>query len=146
MSSALYSRNEIYVQHWRQALKLLANDIRWQILAALAQSDLRVQELVAIVAKPINLVSYHLKLLRGEEIVHERRSSANGRDIYYTLDLARLDELYQASGAQLHPHLFLGLAWATNPTTGSPCGCCSCARKIGRVPDGRGPPTIYERG
>lgn len=83
-------------------LKLLANDIRWQILAALAQSDLRVQELVAIVAKPINLVSYHLKLLRGEEIVHERRSSADGRDIYYTLNLARLYELYQASGAQLH--------------------------------------------
>ena len=83
-------------------LKLLANDIRWQILAALAHGDLRVQELVAVVGKPINLVSYHLKLLRGLEIVHERRSSADGRDIYYTLDLARLDELYQASGAQLH--------------------------------------------
>ena len=66
------------------------------------------QELVAIVAKPINLVSYHLKLLRGEEIVRERRSSADGRDIYYTLDLAQLEDLYQASGAQLHRALVPG--------------------------------------
>ena len=87
-------------------LKLLANDIRWQILAALAQSDLRVQELVAMVGKPINLVSYHLKLLRSQEIVHERRSSVNGRDVYYTLDLLRLDELYERSVAQLHPVLW----------------------------------------
>lgn len=86
-------------------LKLLANDIRWQILAALTHSDLRVQELVAIVGKPINLVSYHLKLLRGQEIVHERRSSADGRDVYYTLDLVRLGELYERSVVQLHPVL-----------------------------------------
>ena len=91
-------------------LKLLAHDVRWQILAALARSDLRVQELVAIVDKPINLVSYHLKLLRGNEIVHERRSSADGRDIYYSLDLALLHELYRRSGAQLHPGLAVGLA------------------------------------
>lgn len=86
-------------------LKLLANDVRWQILAVLAGSDLRVQELAAATNKPINLVSYHLKLLRSQGIVHERRSSADGRDVYYTLDLLRLDELYQRSGAQLHPAL-----------------------------------------
>jgi ArsR family transcriptional regulator, arsenate/arsenite/antimonite-responsive transcriptional repressor / arsenate reductase (thioredoxin) len=88
--------------------KLLANDVRWQILAALTHSDLRVQEIVATVDKPINLVSYHLKLLRNQEIVHERRSSADGRDIYYSLDLVQLDRLYRHSGAQLHPGLAAG--------------------------------------
>ena len=84
-------------------LKLLANDVRWQILSVLAHGDLRVQEVAAAVGKPINLVSYHLKLLRDQELVHERRSSADGRDIYYTLDVGRLDDLYRRSGAQLHP-------------------------------------------
>jgi protein-tyrosine-phosphatase len=86
-------------------LKLLANDVRWQILSALAQSDLRVQEIVAAVAKPINLVSYHLRQLRKEGLVHERRSSADGRDIYYALDLVHLQTLYRDSGALLHPAL-----------------------------------------
>jgi ArsR family transcriptional regulator, arsenate/arsenite/antimonite-responsive transcriptional repressor / arsenate reductase (thioredoxin) len=86
-------------------LKLLANDVRWQILGALAHSDLRVQELVAVATRPINLVSYHLKLLRNQDIVHERRSSADGRDVYYALDLARLEKLYGRSGALLHPAL-----------------------------------------
>lgn len=101
-------------------LKLLAHDVRWQILAALARSDLRVQELVAVVDKPINLVSYHLKLLRGSEIVHERRSSADGRDIYYSLDLALLYELYRRSGAQLHPGLAVGLAAQQHVDGGGP--------------------------
>lgn len=86
-------------------LKLLANDVRWQILLALRHSDLRVQEIVDLVEKPINLVSYHLRLLRSQAVVYERRSSADGRDVYYTLDLAHLHELYQHSGAALHPAL-----------------------------------------
>lgn len=86
-------------------LKLLANDVRWQILSVLAHGDLRVQEVAAAVGKPINLVSYHLKLLRDQALVHERRSSADGRDIYYTLDVGRLGEMYRRSGAQLHPAL-----------------------------------------
>ena len=94
-------------------LKLLANDVRWQILSLLAHGDLRVQEIAAAVGKPINLVSYHLKLLRDQELVHERRSSADGRDIYYTLDVGRLGDLYRRSGAQLHPALL-------DPEGGSP--------------------------
>jgi protein-tyrosine-phosphatase/DNA-binding transcriptional ArsR family regulator len=86
-------------------LKLLAHDVRWQLLRALAHSDLRVQELSETVRRPLNLVSYHLKLLRGGELVHERRSSADARDIYYTLDLTRLGSLLRASGAALHPAL-----------------------------------------
>jgi protein-tyrosine-phosphatase/DNA-binding transcriptional ArsR family regulator len=86
-------------------LKLLANDVRWQILSALTHSDLRVHEIVGAVARPINLVSYHLKQLREHGLVHERRSSADGRDIYYALDLPHLQELYRYSGALLHPAL-----------------------------------------
>lgn len=94
-------------------LKLLAHDLRWQLLQLLAHSDCRVQELVAQVNRPMNLVSYHLKQLRAAQLVTERRSSADGRDVYYTLDLARLNVLYHESGAQLHP--VLGYAPASQP-------------------------------
>jgi ArsR family transcriptional regulator, arsenate/arsenite/antimonite-responsive transcriptional repressor / arsenate reductase (thioredoxin) len=86
-------------------LKVLSHEVRWSLLLRLAQGDYRVQELVGLVAKPINLVSYHLRLLRDAALVQERRSSADGRDIYYSLDLARFETLYQAAAATLHPAL-----------------------------------------
>lgn len=86
-------------------LKLLAHDVRWHLLAALAQSDRRVQELVALLQRPQNLISYHLRLLREGQIVQERRSSADGRDVYYSLDLEQFRTLYQESGLVLHPAL-----------------------------------------
>lgn len=55
--------------------------------------------------RPQNLVSYHLRLLREGQIVHERRSSADGRDVYYSLDLDHLRALYLDSGQALHPAL-----------------------------------------
>lgn len=84
-------------------LKLLANDVRWGLLQALAHGDHRVQELVEAVDLPMNLVSYHLKKLRDEGIVIARRSEADGRDFYYSLDLERVRQLYQQAGARLHP-------------------------------------------
>lgn len=95
-------------------LKLLAHDVRWHLLAALAESDRRVQELVALLQRPQNLVSYHLRLLRDGQLVKERRSSADGRDVYYSLDLDHLRTLYLHSGQALHP----ALACAEPPTTG----------------------------
>lgn len=86
-------------------LKLLAHDLRWSLVSALAQSDHRVQELVDLVGRPMNLVSYHLKQLRNHQLIHERRSSADGRDVYYSLDLTQLRALYRQSAAQLHPGL-----------------------------------------
>jgi ArsR family transcriptional regulator, arsenate/arsenite/antimonite-responsive transcriptional repressor / arsenate reductase (thioredoxin) len=86
-------------------LKLLSHDIRWQILKALAQSDLRVQELAGTVGRAQNLVSYHLLQLREQGLVHERRSIADGREVYYSLDLGQLRTLLQASGDELHPAL-----------------------------------------
>ena len=86
-------------------LKLLAHDMRWQILANLVESDRRVQELVERLQQPQNLISYHLRLLREGQVVRERRSSADGRDVYYSLDLDRLRTLYLQSGQTLHPAL-----------------------------------------
>ena len=86
-------------------LKLLAHDVRWTLVTALAESDRRVQELVELLQRPQNLVSYHLRLLREGQIVTERRSSADGRDIYYSLDLDHLRTLYLESGQALHSAL-----------------------------------------
>ena len=86
-------------------LKLLAHDLRWQILTLLAQSDRRVQELVTLIERPMNLVSYHLRQLRSAGLVEEHRSSADGRDLYYTLTLPQVAEQFHRAGNQLHPAL-----------------------------------------
>jgi ArsR family transcriptional regulator, arsenate/arsenite/antimonite-responsive transcriptional repressor / arsenate reductase (thioredoxin) len=86
-------------------LKLLAHEVRWQALAALARSDYRVHELVALLHRPMNLVSYHLRLLRGEQLVQERRSSADARDVFYSLNFDRFQQLYQHALDEIHPAL-----------------------------------------
>lgn len=86
-------------------LKLLSDDLRWQIIKTLTNSDYRVSELTRRLKKPTNLVSYHLKRLNVGGLVKERRSSADARDVYYTLDLDRLREMYRMSGQSLHPAL-----------------------------------------
>jgi protein-tyrosine-phosphatase len=89
-------------------LKLLAHDLRWQLLVLLAQSDHAVQELVRLVEQPQNLVSYHLRQLAQQGIVHDRRSSADERSIYYSLDLDYLHTLYFSAPSELHPALGVG--------------------------------------
>ena len=84
-------------------LKLLAHDIRWRILLALARSDFRVEELVKQIKQPPNLISYHLKRLRLQQLVTQRRSSADSRDIYYSLNLDQFRQLYFEAGQALHP-------------------------------------------
>jgi DNA-binding transcriptional ArsR family regulator len=86
-------------------LRLLAHELRWQIVTALTQSDYRVQELIEVLRQPQNLVSYHLKQLRNMRLVAERRSTADARDIYYSLDLVQLESFYSAVGEALHPAL-----------------------------------------
>jgi len=86
-------------------LKLLAHDIRWRILLTLAKSDYRVNELVKQIKQPPNLISYHLKRLRLKKLVTERRSSADSRDIYYSLNLDQFSQMYFETGQVLHPAL-----------------------------------------
>lgn len=88
-------------------IKLLANDLRWGLLKALTISDFQVNELVAQLQQPMNLVSYHLKKMRADALVTTRRSEADGRDIYYSLDLRRLRQMYLEAGMALHPAIVL---------------------------------------
>jgi protein-tyrosine-phosphatase len=83
-------------------------------LSELARSDRRVSELCALAGRRQSLVSYHLRQLRDDGLVSMRRSSADGRDSYYLLDLARCRELLSSAGASLHP----GLAPAPRPDAG----------------------------
>lgn len=93
------------LSHPPPILKLLADDVRWQIVTALARSDRRGQELVQLLRRPQNLVSYHLKRLLAHKLVAERRSAADGRDIYFSLHLDQVRQLYLESGQALHPAL-----------------------------------------
>lgn len=86
-------------------LKLLADEQRWKLLEVLAYSDRRVQELVRVLQQPQNLVSYHLRKLREHALVRERRSAADRRDVYYSLDLDRLKGMLMSTGEALHPGL-----------------------------------------
>ena len=79
-------------------------------MVELGRSDRRVGELVQLVDKPQNLVSYHLAELRHAGLVAARRSSADGRDMYYRADLLRCRDLLGAAGLSLHAALSLGTA------------------------------------
>jgi len=86
-------------------LKSLADDTRLAIVRTLALTDLRAGEVAERVGGPQNTVSYHLKRLRSLGLVCDRRSTWDARDIYYSLDLQRLQALYLAAGASLHPSM-----------------------------------------
>jgi protein-tyrosine-phosphatase/DNA-binding transcriptional ArsR family regulator len=86
-------------------VRLAAHPLRWRLLTELAGSDHRVRELAADLDQPQNLVSYHLRLLRDGGLVTSTRSSFDGRDRYYHLDLDRCADALIDSGAALHPAL-----------------------------------------
>jgi ArsR family transcriptional regulator, arsenate/arsenite/antimonite-responsive transcriptional repressor / arsenate reductase (thioredoxin) len=91
-----------------EILAVLSDPLRWHLVSELGRSDRRVGELVELVGKPQNLVSYHLAELRRVGIVTGRRSSADGRDVYYRADLLRCRDLLGDAGFSLHPGLSLG--------------------------------------
>ena len=88
-------------------LRLAGHPLRWLLLSELARSDRQVRELKVLTGERQSLVSYHLGQLRAGGLVSMRRSSADRRDAYYRIDLARCAELLAASGAALHPGLRL---------------------------------------
>lgn len=89
--------------HVPDVLKLLASDGRGSLLTLLARSDDTIQELTDRVGLPKNLISYHLHKLRTHGLVSERRSAADHRDIYYHLELERLQTDYFVATEQVHP-------------------------------------------
>jgi len=100
-----------------QFLRLAGDPVRWQLLRELARSDRRVQELTGLTGRPQNVVSYHLGQLRSAGLVSARRSSADGRDAYYRVDLPRFGTLLAETGRAVHP----GLQLTAGPA-GAPAG------------------------
>jgi protein-tyrosine-phosphatase/DNA-binding transcriptional ArsR family regulator len=94
-------------------VRLAAHPLRWLLLTTLADGDLRVRELVAELNQPQNLLSYHLRHLRDAGLVTATRSSYDGRDSYYHLDLDRCAEGLAQTAASLHPVLAPAAAQAT---------------------------------
>ena len=88
-----------------RVLRLAGHPLRWRLLSELAHSDRRVGELCELAGRRQSLVSYHLRQLRDGGLVSMRRSSADGRDSYYVLDLMHCGELLSSAGASLHPAL-----------------------------------------
>lgn len=96
-------------------MQMAAHPLRWALLTELASGDHRVRELAAAVSEPQNLVSYHLRLLRSAGLVDARRSSFDGRDAYYSLNLTKCAKAFRESAAALHPALAPGVCTATGP-------------------------------
>ncbi len=88
-------------------VRLAAHPLRWRLLRELVQSDRAVRELTELVDEPQNLVSYHLRQLRDGGLVHARKSTADGRDSYYAIDLDACRRELEAAGGGLHPALAL---------------------------------------
>jgi len=101
-------------------LQLAGHPVRWRLLGELGRSDRRVHELTGLLGEPQNLVSYHLRQLRDARLVSARRSSADRRDTYYAVDLARIRALLAATGAALHPGLQLAPPRPDRAAPGSP--------------------------
>jgi protein-tyrosine-phosphatase len=102
---------------------MAGHPLRWRLLHELARSDRRVRELVMLAGQPQNLVSYHLGRLRAGGLVTARRSSFDGRDTYYHLDLVRCAESLAGTGAALHPGLRLDPAPPAAAAGGGPARC-----------------------
>src|ERR1700743_767395 len=81
-----------------QFLRLAGEPVRWRLLRELARSDRHVRGLTELGGRPQNLVSYHVGKLRSAGLVAARRSSADGRDAYYTVVLDVFGELLAATG------------------------------------------------
>jgi protein-tyrosine-phosphatase/DNA-binding transcriptional ArsR family regulator len=97
-------------------IQAAGHPVRWRLLGELARSDRQVHELTALIGQQQSLVSYHLGLLRKADLVRTRRSAADGRDVYYRLDLARCGHLLAQAGGALHP----GLRMASVPAAPVP--------------------------
>jgi ArsR family transcriptional regulator, arsenate/arsenite/antimonite-responsive transcriptional repressor / arsenate reductase (thioredoxin) len=103
----MYFRSMVDSSQAPAFVRLAAHPLRWQLLTRLAGGDHRVRELATLLDEPQNLVSYHLRLLRDGGLVTATRSSFDGRDSYYHLDLRRCADALSDTGGSLHPALRL---------------------------------------
>lgn len=104
-------------------MRMAAHPLRWALLTHLASGDHRVRELAGVVGERQNLVSYHLRLLRSAGLVDARRSTFDGRDTYYALNLTKCATAFGQAAAALHPGLAPDLP--ATPAAGSVLFLCT---------------------
>jgi protein-tyrosine-phosphatase len=107
-------------------LRLAAHPVRWRLLQELARSDRAVKELTGLLDERQSLVSYHLGQLRQGGLVRAHRSSADGRDSYYAVDLAQCERQIRAAGGELHP----ALALVSSPPAAGPRPAAGRRRRV----------------
>ncbi len=100
--------------------KALADDTRLDIVRLLVLTDLKAGEIVTQLHAPQNAVSYHLRQLRAFGLLRDRQSSFDARDVYYSVDLQRLQTLFFAAGDALHPGIAPGSHGATSSLAVAP--------------------------
>src|ERR1700733_13059012 len=122
-------------------LGVLAHDLRWTIVSLLVAGDLRTGELVARPAQAPSLVSYHLARLRDAGLVSVRRSTADGRDSYHTLDLDAIGGAVAGMASQIHPGLLAEAGVHAAEPAGPPArGLFICSGNNARAPMAEGWP------
>ena len=84
-------------------VRLASHPVRWRLLRELVRSDRAVAELTTLVDEPQSLVSYHLRQLRDGGVVSARKSSADRRDSFYSIDLVACGQALQTAARALHP-------------------------------------------
>ncbi len=87
-------------QRMAELFGVLSDPHRLKLLSALAQQELCVCDLAAIVKMGESAVSHQLRVLRSQRLVCYRRQ---GRNVYYSLADEQIVTLYQTVANHLHP-------------------------------------------
>jgi ArsR family transcriptional regulator, lead/cadmium/zinc/bismuth-responsive transcriptional repressor len=89
---------EPVVREVSETFRVLGDPTRVRILDALADGELCVCDIAALVRISESAVSHQLRLLRGMRLVRPRRS---GRLVYYALDDQHIIELLRQAGTHV---------------------------------------------
>ena len=75
-----------------QVFRALADPTRVRIVSVLAEAELCVGDLAAVLGMSISAISHQLRLLRELRVVRKRRE---GKHIYYALDDEHVGDLFE---------------------------------------------------
>ncbi len=87
----------------KQLLTLLANEAGWHVVRSLARSDYHMRELKTLLGYDDHTIAQQIAVLRDLDLLTERQSDANPKDVFYRLKLDELRNAYMAAGAAIHP-------------------------------------------